>query len=284
MARLPVALALAFLGAAACGRGGEAEARTGPPRRVVSLAPSCTETLIELGLSDRLVGISDYCPDLPAGARAVRVGGLVNLNVEAILKLRPDLVLTVQNDEDRSLATLRRQGVAVWARDPQSLEEVFESIAALAELFQAAERGTSLVADLRARVERVRADDIAARADGPAGAPRVYVEVDHPPCWTIGRRSFVHDALLAAGGVNVFGDVERGYVQVSQEELAARAPDWVLVLHPIEAPLAQRAELSGLDAVKQGRVIADFDRDSLLRSSPRLVRGIELLAKRLRGR
>jgi len=248
------------------------------PRRVVSLAPSCTETLVELGLADRLAGISDYCPELPAGLAAARVGGLVNPNVEAILALRPDLVLTVQNVEDRALAALRRRGVAVHAEDPQSLEEVLAEIGRLGALFGAGARAGELVASLRERLERVRL-----RHEARGARPRVYVEVDWPQCWTIGRRSFVHDALRAAGGENVFEDLDAAYAEVSKEEILARRPDWVVLLHAIDRPLAERPELAALEAVRAGRVIADLDRDSLLRSSPRLVRGVELLARRLAG-
>lgn len=245
------------------------------PQRIVSLAPSCTETLIALGAAARLVGISDYCPELPAGGTAVRVGGLENLNVEALVGLAPDLVLTVQASDDRGLAALARLGVAVRGSNPQSIAAMVAEVEALAELVGAAERGRELAASLRARLEVV-AKEVAAR---PA-RPRVYVEVDEG-CWTIGRASFVHEALVWAGGDNLFADVAQSYFQASQEELIGRAPDVVVLLHPIGRPLAERPEIAALAAFRAGRVVADLDRDALLRSSPRLVDGIEALARRL---
>jgi iron complex transport system substrate-binding protein len=275
-----VVLLLLALSVLACSREAPPR-REGPPKRVVSLAPSCTETLIDLGLADRLVGVSDYCPELPAGCKAARVGGLVNPNVESILALSPDLVLTVQNAEDRTLAALRRRGIDVRAEDPQSLAEVLRGIGELAELLGAPERGRELLGSLRERLDRVTATTAATATTNEK--PRVYVEVDWPPCFSIGRRTFVHDALLAAGGQNLFGDVDKGYFQTSKEEIVARGPDRVLILHPVDRPLSERAELADLLA-KPGVVIADFERDLLLRSSPRLVTGIEKLAERLRER
>jgi iron complex transport system substrate-binding protein len=243
---------------------------------VACLAPSCTETLIELGLSDRLVAVSDYCPKPADGRDVPRVGGLLNPNVESILALRPDLVLTVHGADDRTTQSLRRRGVRVEARDPQSLEGILGFVLELGREFGVEGRAQELVGSLRARLAAVRGT-----VAGRSRRPRVYVEVDWPPCFTIGRRSFVHEALVAAGGENVFADLDERYVQVSQEAIVARRPDVVLLLHPVDRPPAKRPELANLSAVKEGRVIADLDRDSLLRSSPRLVSGIEQLAKRL---
>jgi len=284
MARV-VASLLAALLALLAGCSGEdgaaaakpAEASVGAaPRRIVSLAPSCTETVVALGAAPRLVGISDFCPPLPEGCDAKRIGGLVNLNVEALLALRPDLVLTVQDADDRALANVRRRGIAVRAVDPQSLDALVAEVRSLGALLGVAERGDALAASLATRLATVR-DRVAKRAT----RPRVYVEVDFPQWWTIGRRTFVHEAIAAAGGENVFGDVERAYFPTNAEEIVVRAPDVVLLLHPVEGPLDGRRELAALAAKGKGRVIADLERDDLLHSSPRLVDGIERLSLRL---
>src|SRR5258705_11403931 len=129
----PVALAL--LGAA-CSKP-VAPPAEGPdgPRRVVALAPSLTDTLVALGLADRIVGVSDYCPDVGTKPPPVRVGGLNNLNVEAVLALHPDLVMSVQNPGDRTLVAFAERGVALYTDDPQSLPQVFASIEAIGERF-----------------------------------------------------------------------------------------------------------------------------------------------------
>ncbi len=242
----PVALAL--LGAA-CSKP-VAPPAEGPdgPRRVVALAPSLTDTLVALGLADRIVGVSDYCPDVGTKPPPVRVGGLNNLNVEAVLALHPDLVMSVQNPGDRTLVAFAERGVALYTDDPQSLPQVFAS----------------------------------AHAGKPR--PRVFIEVDAQGPWSVGRRSFVRDALVAAGGDNLFDDVESPYPTVSEEAVAERDPDWILLLHPPDVAFEQRGAFARLRAVREGRVIADLDRDLLLHSSPRLVDGVEALAAKLHAR
>jgi iron complex transport system substrate-binding protein len=273
------ALALpALLLVAACTRTHEAAAGGGEPRRVVSLAPSMTETLVALGLADRLVGVSDYCPAVKTTPPPVRVGGLNNLNVESVLALHPDLVMSVQNAGDRTLAALTARGVPVFTSDPESLEQVVTSIEAMGDRFGRGERARALTRDLRERLAKVAA------AAGAAKRPRVYVEVDAQGPWTVGRRSFVRDAVVAAGGDNLFDDLASAYPTVSAEAVALRDPDWILLLHPVDAPFSARGALGKLRAVAEGHVIDDLDHDALLHSSPRLVDGIEALAARLHRR
>jgi len=247
-----------------------------PPQRIVSLAPSCTETLIALGAGGRLVGTSAFCPDLPDGRVAARLGGLENLNVEALLALAPDLILTVQPDDDRALKSLKRRSLAIRGSNPQTLEELLTEVAALGAIVGAEASARALADGLRDRLAA-----LARRHAGRASRPTVYVEVDEPGCWTVGRGSFVHEAIAAAGAVNVFGDAPQGYFQANRETLLERAPEWVVLLHPPGRALHERPEIAGLAAFAAGRVITDLERDALLRSSPRLIDGIEALAARL---
>jgi iron complex transport system substrate-binding protein len=280
LASVVAAVALAVSAAfSACRHDGAAAPPAGEPQRVVSLAPSTTETLIALGLADRIVGVSDYCPALTTTPPPARVGGLNNLNLEAVMALRPDLVISVQNPGDRTLATLEAHGVPVFTSDPESLDAVFTSIEQLGDRFRRGEKARALTTALRGRLATVAA----AYANDPR-RPRVYVEVDLQGPWTVGRNSFVRDAVVAAGGDNLFDDVASAYPMVAAEAVAARDPDWILVLHPNETPFEARGALAKLRAVREGRVITDLDRDALLHSSPRLVDGIEALAKRLHGR
>lgn len=274
-----VALLIAPL-LAACGDRPPARApATATPTRVISLAPSMTETLIALGLGERLIGISDYCPAVAATAghaAPVRLGGLNNLNVESVLELHPDLFMTVEQGTERNLVALADRGIPIFSRDPESIDAVFESIEAIGDRFDVGPRARELTTALRARLAQIA---VAAASHG--ARPRVYVEVDHPPPFTIGRHSFVRDALVAAGADNLFDDLERAYPTVDPEAVVTRDPDWILVLHPLDLPFAQRAGFAAMRAVRSGRVITDLDRDALLHSSPRLVDGIEALAARL---
>lgn len=279
-ARRPgAALAAAVLLAVACSKppAPAPESATGP-QRVVALAPSLTDTLVVLGLASRIVGVSDFCPDVGTTPPPVRVGGLNNLNVEAVVALHPDLVMSVQNPGDRTLVALADRGIAIYTDDPQSLPQVFASVEAIGDRFRKGDEARALTKSLRERLARVEA------ANAGLARPRVFVEVDAQGPWSVGRRSFVRDAVVAAGGDNLFDDVESPYPTVSEEAVAARDPDWILLLHPLDVAFEQRGSFARLRAVREHHVIADLDRDLLLHSSPRLVDGIEALSARLHGR
>jgi len=276
--RSAASVALALLAAACSKPAPPATESPDGPHRVVALAPSMTDTLVALGLADRIVGVSDYCPDVGTTPPPVRVGGLNNLNVEAVLALRPDLVMSVQNPGDRSLVAFAERGVALYTDDPQSLAQVFASIEAIGARFHRGERAQELTRTLRERLARVE------KANAGRPRPRVYVEVDAQGPWTIGRNSFVRDAVAAAGGDNLFDDVASPYPTVSEEAVATRDPDWILLLHPRDVAFEQRGAFARLRAVREDRVIADLDRDLLLHSSPRLVDGVEALAAKLHAR
>ncbi len=109
-----------------------------PPKRVVSLVPSISESLIELGIGDRLVGITDFCPD-PTGTSdlTVAVGGTRSPDIEAISDLKPELVLA--NQEENSLETiqeLERLGIPVWVTFPKNVDDAIQILWAIARVFQ----------------------------------------------------------------------------------------------------------------------------------------------------
>ena len=276
-----VAVAIALI-SSGCSHETPSAPHVADPHRVISLAPSVTETLIDLGLADRLVAISDYCPEVPGHAELPRVGGLNNLNVEAVLARRPDLVLTVTEPGDRTLAALTAAGVEVVASDPESLPAVLDNLVAIGERFGRGEEARALRTQLEARLAALHSPADPAKSR----RPRLYVEIDFPPPWTSGQGAFVRDAVGAAGAEPLFEDLAAGYATVSVEQILVRDPDTVLILHPLEGshdhPLADRTDFSQLRAVREGRVLVDPKFEALLHSSPRLIDGIELLARALR--
>jgi ABC-type Fe3+-hydroxamate transport system substrate-binding protein len=167
-----------------------------------------------LGLADRIVDVSDYCPDVGTKPPPVRVGGLNNLNVEAVLALHPDLVMSVQNPGDRTLVALADRGVALYTDDP-SLPQVFASIEAIGELPPRRAR-RELTARLRERLARVAAAHAGsrARASSSRSTRRVVGVGGARSCATPSSR----------GGDNLFDDVESPYPTVSEEAVAAAIP------------------------------------------------------------
>lgn len=249
--------------------------------RIVSLAPSMTETVFALGLQARLVGVTDYC-DYPPDALALpKVGGGLAPSLERIVELKPDLVLaTTLLNRRETVDALDRLGVPVFsARDPQTVDDVLFEIAAVADALSAAEQGAALVAQMRAR--------LAALEQALAGrAPRrALFIVWHDPLITVGRNTFLADALRRAGGVSVI-DAEQDWPRISLEEVTRLDPE-VLVFASSHSEavrqtfesLAARPAWQGLTAVQQRQYAVISD--AVNRPAPRLLQAIEELARQL---
>ena len=184
-----------------------------PPARVVSLVPSMTDSLFELGFGERVVGVTSYCrPPARARDRLVVVGGTKSVDVETVLNLSPDLVIANREENTReAVEALREAGLTVWVTFPCTVDEALRDLRELIGLFRAAEVGLKLETLERA-VEWARL------AAGQRPPVRVFVpiwrgETDREGLWwmTFNRRTYAHDVLVICGGENVFAERERRY-------------------------------------------------------------------------
>jgi ABC-type Fe3+-hydroxamate transport system substrate-binding protein len=196
-----------------------------PPRRIVSLVPSITETLCHLGLADQLVGVTVYCVAPPDVVRTkTRIGGEKDPDLTAIRALRPDLVVAnVEENLREHVETLRGWGIPVWVTYPRTVAAGLAMISELGQITGSDRRAEAILADLEPLYARVRA----------ASARRRPVPVFYPiwrqPWMTIGADTYIHDLLAVCGARNVFGDEATRYPTVTLEEVAARRPE-VIVL------------------------------------------------------
>jgi len=244
-----------------------------PPQRITSVAPSVTEILFALGLGDNIVGISD-ADDYPAsGLRGkTRVGGVI-LNVERILALRPDLVIGVAGLQQEQLERLIRLGLPVLAVEARSLEETFAQISLLGRVTGRGAAADRLVGGLRARVAAVER-----RVRGRV-PPRVYVEIWDEPLQTAGAGTFIDDLVRRAGGRNLMADLH-GWPQVAPEAVVRRDPEVILLTYAGRQRVAARVGWAGVAAVRRGRIY-ELDPDLVSRPGPRLVDGLERIARLL---
>lgn len=247
------------------------------PRRIVSLAPAMTEILYALGLDREIVGVTNYC-DYPAGARTKpKVGGITNPSLERVLALRPDLVIGMRLNPKPLFAALARAGVPAYAADPQTIDEVTQTIAEVGALCGRRAQGDALARRLSARVAAVRR-----RVSGHP-APRVVVVFQQDPLWVAGRSTFPDHLIRLAQGRNVAGDLT-GYRQYSVERLLAGDPDAVILTSMSTGKetadlrvFIKRPALRGLAAVRGHRVYV-INADLVDRAGPRIVEGLEQLA------
>ena len=251
-----------------------------PVRRVVSLAPSLTESLYALGMDELLVGDTDYCDYPPAAMKKHKVGGATNPSLEEIALLKPDVVLVTKGlNRLETVQELERLGIAAYATDPHTVDEIRSSVRRLAEILGNAAEGDALDRELRQQETGLhqRLQDVAPR--------RVLFVVWSDPLISIGRHTFIADALVHAGAVSVV-ESSQDWPQMSLEEMVRLQPEYLVfasshsdaVSRDVEA-LARRPGWEQLEAVKHRRFAVVSD--AVNRPAPRLFSAIEDLARQL---
>lgn len=251
-----------------------------PVLRIVSLAPSLTETIYALGLQDRLVGDTDYC-DFPADAqKKTKVGGAINPSLEVIAHLKPDLVLVTRHlnslDTVHSLDAL---GIPSYATDPRTVDEIISSTKQLSDVLGAPDAGAALVDDLQQRLTTLQ------QKIGSLPPRRVLFVVWNDPLISIGKDTFIADALRRAGAVSIV-DSSQSWPQVNLEEIVHLQPEFLVFAnsHSEAEPrdfdvLTVRPGWRNLNAVRE-RHFAVIS-DAVNRPAPRIVSAIEQLAQQL---
>lgn len=196
--------------------------------RIVSLCPSLTELVFDLGLGDELVGRTKFCVH-PAAAveRIEKVGGTKNPKVDRIVELAPDLVL-LNEEENRAedAEALLAAGLRIHSSLPRTVEETAEMVRSIGAAVGRAERAEAISADIEARASRVRA---AAAARTTAARPTYAYLIWRDPIMTVNADTFVSALLDLAGGRNVFGAVKERYPTISARQLAESEPSGVLL-------------------------------------------------------
>jgi iron complex transport system substrate-binding protein len=248
------------------------------PRRVVALAPSLTEIVFALGEQDRLVGVSRFSDYPPAARRLPKVGSYVQLDLERIVALKPDLCLAIRDGNPKAVVDrLEALKIPVYAADPRDLGSVMETITVLGGLLQAGDAAERRVADMQRRIAAVETRVAAARH-----RPRVFLQIGLAPIVSAGSPTFLHELIQRAGGVNMAAG-PTPYPRFSVEQVIALGPEVIIITSMDRAGLFEtvRAEWRRWPQMPAaaGDRIHIADSNFLDRPSPRLVDGLEQLAR-----
>jgi len=188
-----------------------------PPKRIVSLVPSQTELLYDLGLADEVVGITKFCVHPEPWFRSkTRVGGTKNIHLDRVRALEPDLILGNKEENIKQKIERLAADCPVWISDVHTLADALAMIRDVGKLVGREKRGRSLAADIhRAFQQLPRVPE--------TGKPRVAYLIWDRPLMAAGGDTFIHHMLSEAGYRNVFAEKER-YPACSEEELAGARP------------------------------------------------------------
>ncbi len=253
------------------------------PQRIVSLAPSNTEILFAVGAGAQVIGRDDFS-DYPESAKALpSMGGLGNYNNEQIVALKPDLILLAEINTPEQVKSLEALGLTVYyLKNPTTLEEMYGNLEIVAQLTGHAAETATLIQSLKTRVAAVDA-----KIAPLSSRLSVFYELDSTdPAkpWTAGKGTFITQLIERAGGVNIAADLDP-YPQMSLEQIVAADPAFIVLGDSMWGvsveSVGQRPGWENLSAVKNGQVFP-FDDNLISRPGPRLVDGLEALAKLLR--
>lgn len=246
-----------------------------PVRTIVSIAPSNTEILFALGLGDRVVGVTEAC-DYPPEAGSKPKVGHVEMNMEKIVGISPDLVVAVGSMQLPAIETLSGLGIPVVALDPKTLRGVLDSIVLMGRITGTEDKASLLVERLNDEIQGIQLQ--AAEAVMKEGRPRVFVEIWDDPLMTAGPGTFIDELIRMAGGENVSGDAGMEWPEFSVEAVVQRDPDVIVTVWTDREDVLRRPAWNGLSACRTGRVYK-MNPDILTRPGPRLVEGLRDLLK-----
>jgi len=258
----------------------------GVPQRVVSLAPNITEVLFALDIGDRIVGVTRY-DDYPQEVQKIpKVGGFVDPSIEAILALRPDLVICTPNSGGKSrLFSISKVGVVVLVLRAYRINDIYASIYFLGKLFNQEEKAKILVGSMQEKIKQ-----ISAKVKNHI-KPKVLMVYGHRPIVAAGRGSFPDEMINLAGAENVMRHSKVRYPSVPMEEIIRLQPDFIIDASSggqgaemsVERTRTKWDRFKVLEAVRVNQVVI-LDSSVWFRPSPRIVRGLEKLVEILHPR
>ena len=248
------------------------------PKKIVSLIPSNTEIAYALGLGDKIVGVSDF-DNYPEDVKTkTKIGGM-EFNVEKIISLKPDLVLahasSAHNSRD-GLKQLKDAGITVLVvNDAKSFDDVYASIDLIGKATGTTDKAKQVIDEMKEKLAKIKEKAKQIPADKQAN---VWIEVSPPPqIYTAGKGTFMDEMLQVISAKNVAGSLE-GWPMVTEEKAMAYKPDVIITTYGGAKQVLARAAWKDVPAVKNKRVY-DVNTDLVSRPSPRLVEGVEELAK-----
>ena len=256
------------------------------PRRIVSFAPSITETLFALGLGGRVAGDTRYCDYPPEAAAKPKVGGYLDPNYEALLALHPDLVVLLQ-EQTESARLLGEMSIESLSVDHRNLKGILDSIRRIGAACGAQDRAAELLSDMRKRMDRIR--------ERTAGLPRPVIMVtlgrnlasgDLKGTFISGNDGYYNDLIELAGGRNAYTGRTVSLPTVSPEGLHQLNPQVIVEMIPgLDTTRFDRQAFirswdfaAGVEAVSRGRIYV-FTEEYVVRPGPRFILLAEQLAR-----
>jgi iron complex transport system substrate-binding protein len=247
-------------------------------KRIVSLAPSITEILFDLGRDEEIVGVTDFC-DYPAAALTKsKIGGFVNPSIEKIVSLRPDLIIGIKDgNRAETIHRLDDLGFSIYVINPRGFDGVMRTIGNIGEVVGREEASRRIVRNVMIKKERI----VTLTRSLPK--PSVFFQVGEAPMVTVGRETLANDLIRLAGGRSISENMQTSYPLYSIETVISKAPEIIIISSMDDKKnylnlIAMWQNWKSIPAVKRKRVYV-VDSNLVDRPSPRIVEGLEAMGK-----
>lgn len=264
-----------------CHRGKKETFRLKFPQRIVSLAPGFTETLIDLGLKNRLVGVttsSDYSKEVKG---VERIGFYMKPSLEKIVSLSPDIVFATDYvGQQQTIKALKKLGIRVEVFEEKGVKGVFLKVRRIGEVCGVPEEARRVIQKMQKKIEEIRANT------SSLNQPRVYVEAGYNPLFTCGKGSFIDELIEIAGGENIARKINKPYPRISAEFIVSKDPEVIILPYMgrgyDKETVKRRKGWQRISAVLNNRIYDDIGSQIITIPSPNvIIKGLPELAKRI---
>ena len=248
------------------------------PKRIISLAPSITEILFALGLSDEIAGITDFCDYPEAALKKPRIGGFTNASIERIVSLNPDLIIGIKDGNRMdTLQGLNDLGLSIYVIDPKGFDGVIKTIKNVGEVVGREDESIRIAKNILSRKERI----VSLTKTLPK--PRVFFQIGTGPTITAGRGTLADDLIRLSGGTSISEDEPPGYPLYSIETILSKAPE-MIIMTSMEGKqdypnlVEKWRNWKSIPAVKRNAIYV-VDSNLVDRPTPRLIEGLEVIVR-----
>ena len=258
-----------------------------PPQRIISLAPNLTEILFELGLGDRIAGVTSFCDYPEEAKKKPKVGGMSNPSLETVVSMKPDIVLmTTDGNPQEFEARLRSFEIKTYIFRARRLTELPDGIRDLGAILGVKDRAEALADNTEERINRLRENKNFSPFTLHSSLKRKVLFIVWPePLIVAGPGTVIDDAIHIIGSENIASKAKASYPKYSIEEILRMSPDVIMIgkghadVRKVSKGLLKRLKI--LPAIKNNRVF--YVSDDLYRLGPRTLRGVEEIGSLVEG-
>jgi iron complex transport system substrate-binding protein len=247
------------------------------PRRIISLAPGCTEIIFAVGLGTRVVGVDDNSNYPEAAKNITKIGSYLNPNLEVMVSLEPDLILASDMTSKECITSLKEKNLTVFVLAPKAIQGIIRDIRLVGIIGKKTKEADNLTNSLEQRINAITLKT----KSNTLYTPRVYVE--YYPYWTCGPESFGNDLISMAGGKNIAGATTTAYSEITNEFVVGSNPEIIVFTVGLHSSTTIKDIISRIgwdkfDAVKNNKIYT-IDDDIISRPGPRIVDALEHLTR-----